>query len=162
IKEQMSDEQGLPSSLNQRAMLLMAVGRFPEAVETASRCLAEVSHQGERWLLANYLDTLGLVQLASGDLDAGLGTLLEALSQADTAGDRRLRAQVAVNLGIAHLAAGEVEHAARAAGEAPEPDTGPAVELARLFFEGALALLRTDLDEARRAAAAMSERARRS
>lgn len=140
---------------------MATVGRVPEARELAASCVAEAVDAGERWLLANHLDTLGVVELSAGDVPAALTALERALAEADAAGDRRLRRQVALDLALVHLAAGRPDAAAELAGDRSEAGLGVQLDMAARFVDGALALARGDPAAALEASRATAAEARR-
>lgn len=140
LKKQMGDRQGVASSENQRAFILLHLKRFDEARRLGERILTDTERSGEAWLRGQYLNMLGLIVAMQGDGPRAIALLNEALATEGAQRDQRLRSSMHTYLGMAHFVAGDLAQASAIAEVAPAPEFGGEVLLDHALLRLALLL----------------------
>lgn len=129
LKKQMGDKQGIASSENQRAFILLHLKCFDEARRTVERILADTERSGEAWLRGQYLNMLGLIVTMQGDGPRAIALLNEALATEGAQRDQRLRSSMRTYLGMAQFVTGDMAQAEAIASNTPAPEFGAEVLL---------------------------------
>jgi ATP/maltotriose-dependent transcriptional regulator MalT len=158
VREAIGDRRGLVMAANQRALLLIAMGRHTEAQALVAGILALGDLTGEMYELGFALEKLAILQMLDGDGVAAQATLHRALGLPATAGDMKLRGDLTDDLVVALLMAGATDEA-QALLEQQREDGGRWIELDRQLLAALIALARGDQPAAQAAAAELASRA---
>jgi ATP/maltotriose-dependent transcriptional regulator MalT len=176
LRRRLGDAQGAANSEHAYAHVLLSIGRTAEARELLETALRATADLGERRSRGHFLDSLGMIALVEGDVDAAEAYLAEADDIAVAIDEPGLRAAVELHSTLARLARGDLVAARRMAGPpcgetagaagpdggpavtAPEPDGSP-LALERCAVTACVALASGNRAIAARQAAAMERRA---
>ena len=139
--------------LQQRALVLVRLGRLDEALQASREALVRLRRAGDRLTEARVLTNRGVLHAYRGELGLATADLHKALELYRALDGGFAAAQVLHNLGYVAVLAGDVPEALRLYDEAAEAFRGLEVPLARLHVDRAELLLSACLlPEARREA----------
>lgn len=158
LAEQMNDAEGLALVENQRATVLLGLGRLDEAHELIVRLV----HETQAWLgermRCYFLNKLATTQILYGQFAQAQATLQTALEISAAKKERSVQLQLQITLAVALLAEGQPERAARLLEKSPV-DVPLWMELERQLVNALSILACGNPQEARRIAAGVRERA---
>jgi ATP/maltotriose-dependent transcriptional regulator MalT len=159
IDEQMGNQSGRADSQQQRARVLLALGRTDEARAVIDEALLVLADSTDQRARGYALDVLSMIQMVQGDSAGAQTTLLAALALPVTAEDGQLRSYVRQRLAVALLISGDSEAARQTIADEPPAGAGPEVLLDYQIFGGICALAEGDPAAAVAAARAVADRA---
>jgi ATP/maltotriose-dependent transcriptional regulator MalT/DNA-binding XRE family transcriptional regulator len=159
IERRLGDFNGLLSTEDARAGVLVCLGRIAEARAALDVVLRENQEQDDLWTRGSCLCTLAEVQVLQGETAAAQATARRVLGMTGIDGNARIRTTALDALALAHVAAGENEPAQRIVAGGAAPGVGLEIGLRHRLVECVVALA---VGDAAGGAALAREVARRS
>jgi tetratricopeptide (TPR) repeat protein len=159
LEERVGDREGLLSSEEAHASVLLEIGQLAEARVVLDRVLAQDTGSSDTWTLGTCLCLLVEVQLLQGELDAAHSTAQRVLAMTGIEDNARIRAWAQSGLALVHLAAGEIKAAQRQMSVALPEDVGLELTFRWQLVQSLILLARGDADGAQAGARAVIERA---
>ena len=159
IAQRVGDREGLLSSEEARASMLLEMERLAEARTVLDRVLAQDTGSSDTWTLGTCLCLLVEVQLLQGELNAARSTARRVLSMPGIHDNARIRAWAQTGLALVQIAAGAAETAQRELPTPPPDDLGLELTFRWQLVQSVLALARGDVSGAEAIACAVAEQA---
>jgi ATP/maltotriose-dependent transcriptional regulator MalT len=162
ILRHVGDLRGLISAENERASVLIAIGRATEARADLEQVLDESAHMNTLRARGYALNKLALVQLVEGDPAAARATIEQALAMPAAGEDQMLRIQLHNSLALVLLAVGAATTAHETLARAPfeAGSVSVWVELDRQLITALVALAHGNTADTVTAAGEVAQRSR--
>ncbi len=142
------DLEGLLSTGEARASVLLAMGKLAESRAVLDRILEEDRGSSDTWTLGSCLCLLVEVQVLQGELDAARATVRRVLAMPGIRDNARIRAWALSGLALLRVVAGEGKAARQTVASSPPNDLGFELTFRWLLAQSAAALAQGDVPAA--------------
>jgi tetratricopeptide (TPR) repeat protein len=124
MERRVGDQEGLLSSEEARAAVLLDMGRLPEARAALDGVLSSFTESNDAWTLGSCLITLAEVQVLQHQIVEGHATIDRVLAMPGVIENARIHTWARSALVLVQLAAGDVAGAQHTSTLPPPPDVG--------------------------------------
>ncbi len=149
IEKSIGDADGLLSSQQAHASILLEMGKVAEARLVLDNALAGEQESTDTWTMGSCLCTLAEVQLLQGEVETARSTIERVLAMPGIEENARIHSWALGGLALMQMVSGEIEAARKIVADPPAEDLGLELTIRWLLVQIAVSLAGGDLSRPR-------------